>query len=624
VTTDGRRAEDSGEEARLLREVLDCSAELIWAVDAEHLSLITFNRALERALAAGAGVTVARGMLPEDMLPTPELTSGWRRAYLRALAEGGSEFEGGLGGEQALHATLTALSRDGRPWAVAVAAGAQAEPALRRREAFFRKVLETSADVTSVLAADGRRLFISSGVTAVLGYSEEEALALPVAVSTHPDDQARVIAAFRKLVATPAGSIRIRFRQRHKNGSWRLVDAIVRNACDDPAVGGVVVTTRDVTEQVLLEEQFLQAQKLESVGRLAGGVAHDFNNLLTVILSCTELLQGQTTGPGAEYVGEILAAAERARGLTRQLLAFARKEVVAPGPLDLTAQVRASEKILRRLVGEDVEVVTSLETPLWPVICDAGQVDQVLFNLVVNARDAMPRGGRITIETANVPGEGGTPDLVRLVVRDSGVGISDEARPHLFEPFFTTKPSGKGTGLGLATVHGIVQQHGGRLGVESAPGEGAAFEVLLPRCQPRADRPEASPHAAPHAAQERILLVEDDPRVRRVAEQALAAAGYRVVTASDGEAAKQLLGQRGLSLDLVVSDVVLPRADGLEVAEFARQERPALPLLFTSGYPAERLSHDGVIGPDIDFLPKPFTPSVLLQRVRTALDRQRP
>ncbi len=497
------------------------------------------------------------------------------------------------------------------------------DEALRRREAFFRKVLQQSADVTSVLAPDGRRIYISSGVLAVLGFTVEEALALPVAASTHPDDQARVGATFRRILGVPGSAERLRFRQRRKDGSYRLVDALAYNACHDPDVGGVVVTTRDVTEQVRLEEQFLQAQKLEAVGRLAGGVAHDFNNLLTVILSCTELLQDQAQGQAAEYVGEILLAAERARGLTRQLLAFARKGVVAPGPVDLTAQVRASERILRRLVGEDVQVKVDLQAPLWPVYCDAGQLDQVLLNLVVNARDAMPGGGTLTITTRDVPGQSGAPDQVSLVVKDTGVGLSPEVRQHLFEPFFTTKPSGKGTGLGLATVHGIVQQHGGRLQVESVPGQGAAFEVLLPRSHVRAVALEAGPEAPRSPAQERILLVEDEPMVRHLAENALLGAGYRVVPAADGESARRLLGDPELDLDLVVTDVVLPGADGLKVAEYARQERPAIPVLFTSGYPADRLSSGGVLGADIDFLPKPFTPRLLLQRVRAALDRPR-
>ncbi len=628
MTTD--RTLEISENGSLLREVLDCSSDLVWVVDAKDYRLLAFNRQLREALSTGSKVTAELGMLPVAMYRTPEAATRWTRAYAQATVDGRAMLEGSLGGDLQLQVTITSLLRDENPHALAVIGrdvtqARQVDAALERREAFFRKVLEESADITSVLARDGRRIFVSSGVTAVLGFTEEEALALKVAEATHPEDQPRLIATFKRLLAVPGAGDRIRFRQRHKNGTYRLVDAIVQNACDDPAVGGVVVNTRDVTEQVRIEEQFLQAQKLESVGRLAGGVAHDFNNLLTVILSCTELLHGKTSDSGAEYLGEIVAAAERARGLTRQLVAFARKEVVAPASLDLTAQVRASEKIIRRLVGEDIELVLTLESPLWPVMCDAGQVDQVLFNLVVNARDAMPGGGTITIETANVRSSAseGADELVHLVVRDSGVGISPDALPHLFEPFFTTKPSGKGTGLGLATVHGIVQQHHGRVEVRSNPGQGSVFEVFFPRCQPTVKPREPVLEAPRPVVHERILLVEDDPMVRHVAENALVSAGYRVVMAAEGETAKRLLGDHELKLDLVVTDVVLPRGDGLMVAELARRERGTIPVLFTSGYPADRLSTDGVIGSDIDFLPKPFTPSVLLQRVRAALDRQR-
>ena len=498
-----------------------------------------------------------------------------------------------------------------------------AQESLRRREAFFHKVLQHAGDVTSVLAPDGRRLYVSSGVTKMLGYTEEEALSLRVAAATHPDDQARVLDTFRRLLARPGSTDRVRFRQRRKDGSWCTVDAFVHNACEDPDVGGVVVNTRDVTEQIRLEAQFLQAQKLESVGRLAGGVAHDFNNLLTIILSCAELLQRGSMESPAECLSEIIGAADRARALTRQLLAFARKEVMRPTALDLSAQVRSSEKILQRLVGEDVAVETELEPALWPVLCDAGQIDQVLFNLVVNARDATPSGGRITIQTANVPGEDGGVDRVRLVVRDTGTGIPADVMPHLFEPFFTTKPTGKGTGLGLSTVHGIVQQHGGELKVESLPGHGSTFELLLPRCVPRAVADEAPLTSLRPIGTEHVLVVEDDPSVRQLAVRALARAGYHVTSVADGAAAIRLLADRNMPLDLVVTDVVLPAHDGVKVAQFARDLRPGVQVLFTSGYPADRLSTDFLLASDVDFLPKPFTPSVLLQRVREALDRGR-
>jgi PAS domain S-box-containing protein len=483
---------------------------------------------------------------------------------------------------------------------------------LRRREAFFRKVLQGAGDITSVLAADGRRIYVSSGVTKMLGFTEEEARAIAVGASTHPDDQAMVVSTFKRLLATPGATEQLRFRQRHKDGSYRTVDAFVHNACDDPDVGGVIVNTRDVTEQVRLEAQFLQAQKLESVGRLAGGVAHDFNNLLTVILSSAELLQRKPErGLHDECVDEIIAAADRARALTRQLLAFARRDMVRAAPLDLTEQVRSSEKLLRRLVGEEVELVVEREA-VWPVVCDMGQVDQVLFNLVVNARDATPRGGRITISTRNVP----ETSEVSLVVRDTGTGIAPELVPQLFEPFFTTKPTGKGTGLGLATVQSIVKQHGGRVLVDSTQGQGAAFDVRFPRSSVAADAGAAAGPRARLDGHEHVLIVEDDPSVRLLAQRTLSQAGYRVSSAPDADEALRLLADQQLPIALVVTDVVLPSADGLELAQRGRALRPGLRTLLTSGYPVEG------IAPTLDFLPKPYTSSVLLERVRAALDQR--
>ena len=493
------------------------------------------------------------------------------------------------------------------------------EDAPGRGEAFFRKVLETAADITSVLAPDGRRLFISSGVKAVLGYTEVEALELRVSESTHPDDQALVLGTFRKVLAEPGSGARLRFRQRRKDGSYVPVEATVRNLCEDPDVGGVVVNTRDVTEQLRLEQQFLQAQKLELVGRLAGGVAHDFNNLLTVILSCAELMAERKGRAPVPYVEEITAAAERGRALTRQLLTFARKELVAPAVLDLSAQVKSSEKILRRLLGEDIALELHLEREPWPIRCDPAQLDQVLFNLVVNSRDAMPSGGRIIVETANLPAGGDPGDWVELAVRDFGTGIPDEARAHLFAPFFTTKPTGKGTGLGLATVRRIIEHHGGRIEVQSVLGQGATFRVRFPR-NPSVPRPEeGASEASAHGGSERILLVEDDPTVRQLSERALRGAGYQVWTAADARAVARAVDDEGKHFDLLVTDVVLPDGDGIQVAERARARWPRLGVLFSSGYPADRLV---VVGASLDFLPKPFTPSVLLHRVRAALDHR--
>jgi signal transduction histidine kinase len=425
-------------------------------------------------------------------------------------------------------------------------------------------------------------------------------------------------------------------RHRHKDGSWRILEGKGRNLLDDPAVRGVVVNARDVTEERRLEEQYRQAQKLESIGRLAGGVAHDFNNMLTVILSCVAGIreaQERGTPVDPEDVQQIQEAGERAREFTAQLLAFARRQVIAPVPLDLNGVVRSSERLLRRVIGEDVELVVRTQPGLWPILCDPAQMEQLLLNLAVNARDAMPRGGRLDVETSNAhvdAGADGASEWVHLVFRDSGTGMSKEVRERLFEPFFTTKELGKGTGLGLATVHGIVTQNGGRVLVESEPGVGTTFEIRFPRTagtslpgeRERAEDPTPTPVSvtAARAGRETILVVEDDPRVRTVTVRALRAAGHRVLVAGNGSEALGIAAGEPGAVHLVVTDVVMPGMSGRAVVDALRARRPGLRALFVSGYPQEVIARRGVLEGGVEFLAKPFTPAVLVARVRALLD----
>jgi CheY-like chemotaxis protein len=302
------------------------------------------------------------------------------------------------------------------------------------------------------------------------------------------------------------------------------------------------------------------------------------------------------------------------------LLAFARKSVSQPAPVDLAAQVMASEKILLRLVGEGARLVVDASQPVWPVMCDPGQLDQVLFNLAVNARDALVSGGTITIQATNRPGSGGRPDQVVLTVSDTGTGIPEDVRAHMFEPFFTTKAQGMGTGLGLSTVHAIVTQAGGSVQVQSALGQGSTFEVLLPRCDAPPAVVGAQPGDATSGGNEHVLVVEDDPSVRGMVVTVLSRAGYQVSMAADGKLARKVLEDVHVPVDLVLTDVVLPNEDGRAVAHVARARRSGVKVLFTSGYPADRLTADGVLPGEMDFMPKPYTPSVLLARVRAALD----
>jgi PAS domain S-box-containing protein len=395
-----------------------------------------------------------------------------------------------------------------------------------------------------------------------------------------------------------------------------------------------VVTRRHEAERALeaanaehrrAQDALAQAQKLETVGRLAGGVAHDFNNLLTVILSATEGLREDIAAgrpPSLEDVDEIHAAGKRAEDVTRQLLAFARKQTVAPAPLDVSAVVRGMERLLRRVLGEDVTLRIEVEPAPRTVLLDRGQLEQVLLNLAINARDAMPRGGTLTIRTRNLPAEepGAAGPRVAVAVSDDGAGMPPEVKAHLFEPFFTTKPSGKGTGLGLATVYGIVRQAGGTIDVESDLGRGTTFELRFPVHEGPVREAAPAAGAPSDGGDETILVVEDEPEVREIVVRALRRGGYRVVVCGSGAEALALVERGDARPQLVVTDVVLPGMDGRSVAEALRSRDPGVRVLFVSGYTQDVVEDHGVVDAGIGFLQKPFTPSDLLARVRMVLD----
>jgi PAS domain S-box-containing protein len=399
----------------------------------------------------------------------------------------------------------------------------------------------------------------------------------------------------------------------------------------------LLCVAEDLSERKLLEEQLIQAQKMESVGRLAGGIAHDFNNLLTVIVGSTEvaLTRAAETKDARGPLKRVLESADRAAELTRRLLAFARKQPYSPVVLSLNECVAEAETMLQRLIGEDVDLRTRLETSLWCVKADRGQIMQVLVNLAVNARDAMPGGGELDVATRNhrftsavdghplmAPGE-----YVSLTVADSGTGMTDEVQRHLFEPFFTTKEPGQGTGLGLATCYGIVKQNGGFIFAKSAVGRGSSFTVYLPRAlgEPAVveDRPPA--RWVPEG-RERVLLVEDEPTVRAVVVQVLEALGYEVLEARDGEEALALARDSKDArsrIDLLITDVVMPRMGGLALAERLIAELPGLPVLYISGYPARGAGYGGRLDRNAVLLEKPFTPQALASKVREVLERAR-
>jgi signal transduction histidine kinase len=390
-----------------------------------------------------------------------------------------------------------------------------------------------------------------------------------------------------------------------------------------------------IGERKRLEAQFLQAQKMEGIGRLAGGVAHDFNNLLTAITGYAGLARDTLTptDPLHDDLEAILEAANRAAALTRQLLIFARRQVLEPRVLNLNDLVLNVDKLLRRLIGEDIELVTLPTPDLWLVKADANQIEQMVVNLAVNARDAMPDGGTLTIETANVVlGEtyarqhvGVTPGpCVRLAVSDTGVGMTPEVQAQIFDPFFTTKEAGKGTGLGLATCYGIIKQHGGHIWVYSEVGHGTTFKVYLPRGMEAADIRliEQAPEAELRG-NETVLLVEDEGAVRQLAARVLRQLGYTVLEAGDGADALRVADKHCGAIDLLLADVVLPQLRGTALAECLQERLPDLKVLFMSGYTDQTIVHHNILEPDVAFLQKPFSPELLARKVREVLAQRR-
>jgi len=387
------------------------------------------------------------------------------------------------------------------------------------------------------------------------------------------------------------------------------------------------------TEAALREsqERYVQAQKLEGIGRLAGGVAHDFNNLLTIINDYSDLIYHQLpeTDPQRLQVDQIRKAGDRAAELTQQLLAFGRKQMSRPRPLNLNLVVEESEKMLRRLLCEDIELITQLDPGLGLVAADPGHVHQVLMNLVVNARDAMPNGGTLLIETANEPLDtrSANPEYrlgpaVRLSVSDTGVGMDQEAQKNIFEPFYTTKGN-KGNGLGLATVYGIVKQNQGWIDVSSGPGKGSVFRIHLPRIEGSDEPGSAAPPAvAEPSGSGTVLVVEDQEEVRGFVVNALASRGYRVLQAADGKQALTLAEQYAGAIDVLLTDVVLPGMNGRGLADRFRIGRPGTKVLYTSGYTQDLIAHRGVLSDDISYIPKPYTVDQIAAKVREILGRE--
>jgi two-component system, cell cycle sensor histidine kinase and response regulator CckA len=501
--------------------------------------------------------------------------------------------------------------------------------ALRESEERYRLIAENSSDLIGLLDQTGRWVYASPSYYALLGFAPVELIGSATLDYVHPDDRGQLA---EQLVRLSEGMVRVSFRMRHADGSWRWLEgvwtAILQG--DDRLI---VAAGHDITERKSLEAQLLQSQKMEGIGRLAGGVAHDFNNLLTAIIGNAELALDSLPGDHVARadIGEVVRAAGRAVGLTRQLLAFARKQIIEPHVIDLNQLILEMDALLRRLIGEDIELITIPALGLGNIRADPGQIEQVIVNLAVNSRDAMPRGGKLKVETHNalldqeytqqhlgvVAGR-----YVLLVVSDTGVGMDEPTRERIFEPFFTTKQKGQGTGLGLPMCYGIIRQHGGHIWVYSDPGHGSSFKIYLPQIDEPVDAVAQAPDAnvSPHGV-ETILLVEDEAAVRMLAARVLREHGYTVFEASHPDEALTIAGaQPSGSIQLLLTDVVMPRMSGRALAEELLKLRPDIKTMFISGYTDNAIVHHGRLDPGVAFLPKPFSPATLVRKVREILD----
>ncbi len=509
------------------------------------------------------------------------------------------------------------------------------EEALRRSEARYRSLVQSAVYGIFRSSIDDRFLDVNPALVSMLGYDSDADLMrmrIGADVYVEPGDRDRLVQLCLRTGRLESEEV----RWRRKDGALITVRLSGRPVLNERGEAeGFEIIAEDVTEHRQLEEQLRQSQKMEAVGRLAGGVAHDFNNLLTVIKGYSELMIEELPAkdPMREEVEEVRKAADRAASLTRQPLACSRQQVMAPRIIDLNTVVENMDKLLRRLLGEDVELYTSLDKHLGAVKADPGQIEQVIMNLAVNARDAMPKGGKLTVETRNVAldelyaREHATVkagNYALVAVSDTGVGMDAETRSHVFEPFFTTKEQGKGTGLGLSTVYGIVKQSGGYIWVYSELGMGTTFKVYLPRVDARVDISSGVTKAVPRTGHETVLLVEDEDGVRALIRQVLHRAGYTVLQARHGGEALLTCERHEGKIDLLLTDVVLTQMSGHELALRLLKLRPDMKVLYMSGYTDEAVVHHGVLTAGSAFLQKPFTNEALARKVREVLDMSPP
>jgi two-component system cell cycle sensor histidine kinase/response regulator CckA len=509
---------------------------------------------------------------------------------------------------------------------------AKVRAGLRAKEAGYATLVEHAPVGIYRSTLDGKFLSVNAAMVRILGYdSAADVLRLDMAreVYANPAERQQLV---ERDTYTDRQYDEVEATWKRRDGRLLTVQLSVRAVRNGEGhVEYYETFVRDVTDQRRLQQQLLQSQKMEAVGRLAGGIAHDFNNLLTVITSYSELMLGslENDDPKRDDLEQVRKAAHGAAALTRQLLTFSRQQVVEPRVISLNEVVESLEKILQRVIGEDVELATTLAPDLGAVRADVGQIEQVLMNLTVNARDAMPTGGKITIETANIEhdpdyardrGGAAVRRFVMLAVSDTGCGMDEATKARIFEPFFTTKEPGRGTGLGLATVYGIVNQSGGFIWVYSEPGRGTSFKIYLPQVDATPEGAIAAPGARVARGTETVLLVEDAAAVRAVTRQILERHGYTVLEAPNGDAALRLAEQHDGAIHLLLTDVVMPLLSGRQMAEQLVRVRPDTKVLYASGYTDDSVVRHGVLELGTAYLQKPFSPESLARKVREVLD----
>ena len=530
-------------------------------------------------------------------------------------------------------ANVALRDKDGKPVAVIeisrdITKRKQAEEEIRK----LSSAVEQSIDGVAISDLEAKLTYVNCAFARMHGYSPEEMIGIKFVDLLKKEELDKYTNGLNKVKTLGSWTCEIEHIRKDATSYPTFMSVNLLKDAEGKATG-VQAVVRDISEQKKLEEQFRQAQKMEAVGTLAGGVAHDFNNLLTVIIGNAELalmdvIKDESLRKGIE---ETKKAGEKAASLTRQLLAFSRKQVIMPEVIDLNKGINETKNMLKRTIGEDIEFLTVLEPELWKAYADSGQIDQVIMNMVVNARDVMPQGGKLIIETANVDldknyfcergieGEK-SGHYVMLTVSDTGKGMDKEIQEHIFEPFFTTKEVGKGTGLGLSTIYGIVKQNDGFIWVYSEPGKGTTFKVYLPRVKGDMEPEEKEQTSvAELGGSETVLIVEDDDSLRNLAQKALRQHGYKVLVAENGENALKVGKEHDGQIDLMITDVVMPKMGGREAAERLQPLYPQMKVIYMSGYTDNAIVHHAVLEPGLNYFEKPFTPEGLARKVREAL-----